>query len=86
MNPATSITAAQCKGARAMLDISREQLAKAAGLAERTITDFERGARSPHANNLAAIQRALEEAGVEFIERGVRLSPEAHLYRGRPDD
>jgi transcriptional regulator with XRE-family HTH domain len=73
MNPATLITMAQCKGARAMLDMSREQLAKAAGLAERTITDFERGARSPHANNLAAIRRALEEAGIEFVEHGVKL-------------
>jgi hypothetical protein len=42
------------------------------------VIDFERGARVPHANNLAAIQRALEAAGVEFIAEngggaGVRL-------------
>lgn len=72
------ITIAQCRGARAMLGLSRKQVAEAAGIAERTLTDFERGARVPHANNLAAIRRALEEAGAIFIEEngggpGVRL-------------
>lgn len=56
-----------------MLDWSRERLADAAGISERTLIDFERGARSPVPATLAAIRRALEEAGVEFIERGVRL-------------
>lgn len=73
-----SITPAQSKGARGMLDWSRKQLADSSGLAERTIIDFERGARVPHQNNLAAIQRAFEAAGVEFIAEngggpGVRL-------------
>jgi transcriptional regulator with XRE-family HTH domain len=61
-----------------MLDMSRQALANAADIAERTLIDFERGARTPHANNLAAIQRALEVAGIEFIAEngggpGVRL-------------
>jgi transcriptional regulator with XRE-family HTH domain len=61
-----------------MLDLSREEVASQAGIAERTLIDFERGARKPMANNLAAIQRALEVAGVEFIPEngggpGVRL-------------
>jgi hypothetical protein len=38
-----------------------------ANLNERTIGDFEKGRRVPSANNLAAIRRALESAGVEFI-------------------
>ncbi len=43
-----------------------------------TVTDFEKGARLPHPNNLAAIRTALEAAGVEFIAEngggaGVRL-------------
>ncbi len=50
-----------------MLDMSREELAKAAGVAERTLIDFERGARQPLRNNLAAIRQALESRGVEFI-------------------
>jgi predicted transcriptional regulator len=40
------------------------------------IIDFEKGRRVPTRNNLAAIQRVLEEAGVEFTNGdapGVRL-------------
>jgi transcriptional regulator with XRE-family HTH domain len=51
-----------------MLDWSRKQLAEAAGLAERTVIDFERGARTPHPNNLRAMRTALEEAGIEFLD------------------
>jgi transcriptional regulator with XRE-family HTH domain len=35
---------------------------------KRTIVDFERGARSPHASTLFAIQTAFEAAGVTFVE------------------
>jgi transcriptional regulator with XRE-family HTH domain len=43
-------------------------------LSESTIRDFEKNRRVPSINNLAAIQRALEVAGVEFIdENGIRL-------------
>lgn len=48
-------------------------LAKEANVSRNTIVDFEKGRRTPGANNLAAIQAALEAAGVEFIEAGVRL-------------
>ncbi len=74
----TTISAAQCKGARAMLGWSQDDLAKAAKVAKQTLADFERGARSPYERTLADILRALESAGVEFIEEngggpGVRL-------------
>jgi DNA-binding XRE family transcriptional regulator len=74
-----TVTPAQCKGARAMLDMSRADLAERASIAERTVIDFERGARQPLGNNLAAIRAALEKAGVEFIAEngggaGVRLA------------
>ena len=61
------LTREQCRAGRAMLDWSRGELASACGLSERTITDFERRAREPHANNLAAMARAFEAAGLEFI-------------------
>ncbi len=73
-----AITAAQVRAARALVGLSREDLAKAAQVALRTLADFESGARSPHRPTLSAIQRALEEAGVLFIDQnehgpGVRL-------------
>jgi transcriptional regulator with XRE-family HTH domain len=70
-----SVTPEQCKAARAMLDMSREDLANAAGIAVRTLVDFERGARQPQRNNLAAIRTALEAAGVEFVEQGPYEGP-----------
>jgi transcriptional regulator with XRE-family HTH domain len=71
------ITSAQSRAARALLNWSQPQLAKASGTGVSTIRDFETGKRNPIANNLAAIQRALEVAGVEFTngERpGVRMA------------
>ena len=68
----------QCKAARAMLGWSRQRLAEAAEVGERTLIDFERGARRPYERTLADIRRALEEAGIIFIDEngggpGVRL-------------
>lgn len=77
------ITAAQCRGARAMLGISQTELAQQASVSRQTVVDFERGARTPYTNNLVAIRSALEDAGVEFIPEngggaGVRLKGEKH--------
>jgi hypothetical protein len=46
------------------------------------VIDFEKGRRTPGTNNLAAIRRALESAGVEFIAEngggvGLRLRKRA---------
>ncbi len=60
--------ASQCKAARTMLGWSRQDLAEAAKVAERTIVDFERGARAPYERTLIDIKRALENAGIEFID------------------
>ncbi|WP_207764936.1 helix-turn-helix domain-containing protein [Hyphococcus luteus] len=73
------ITKEQCRAARALIGWSRSDLASAAKVSERTITDFERGARSPIHASLAAIAQALESGGVEFIPEngggpGVRLA------------
>ncbi len=72
------ISAAQCRGARAMLSLNQGELAERAQVARQTVVDFERGARTPYANNLLAIRAALESAGVVFIDQngggpGVRL-------------
>lgn len=64
------ITSEQCRGARALLDWSREQLAETSKVAVRTIVDFERGARAPREVTIDAVQRALEGAGVTFLADG----------------
>ena len=62
-----SLTPAQSRAARGLLDWSQTQLAANANLSESTVRDFEKGRRVPAANNLAAIQHAFERAGLEFI-------------------
>ncbi len=72
------LTPHQIRGARAMLGMTQADLAARAGLSATALNSIERGASDPRASNLAAIQRALEAAGVEFIPEngggaGVRL-------------
>jgi transcriptional regulator with XRE-family HTH domain len=62
-----SISAAQCRAARSLLDWTQDQLAENAQVARPTIADFERNVRTPMRNNLVSIISALEAAGVEFI-------------------
>jgi transcriptional regulator with XRE-family HTH domain len=57
----------QCRAARAWLNWSQEELATKAQVSSSTLRDFEAGRRSPIANNLMAIRRALEDAGMQFL-------------------
>ena len=73
----SSLSPEQCRGARAMLAISAAGLAASAQVARPTITRFETGRSIPWPSNLAAIRRALEAAGIEFLaHNGVRLRRE----------
>ncbi len=72
------ITAAQCRAARGLIDMDQASLGSAANVSRNTIVSFESGQREPGVNNLAAIQSALEAAGVIFVAEngegpGVRL-------------
>ena len=62
-----TISAAQCRAARALLDWTQDQLAENAQVARATIADFERNIRMPMRQNLVAIVASFEAAGVEFI-------------------
>lgn len=64
------MTPAQSRAARGLLEWSQDQLAQASHLGLSTIRDFEKGRRVPTHNNLEAIQRALEAAGVQFLDDG----------------
>jgi transcriptional regulator with XRE-family HTH domain len=72
------ISPPQSRAARGLLEWSQEELAARSNLGLSTIRDFEKGRRVPTINNLEAIKRAIEAAGVEFIAEngggpGVRL-------------
>jgi len=73
-----TILPSQCRAGRALVEMDQAALAAKANVSRNTIVDFEKGRRSPNANNLAAIRSALESAGVIFVEEngegpGVRL-------------
>ena len=62
------MTPAQCRAARAFLEISQDELAKAASVGVSTVRDFEAGRRAPMLQNLKAIQAALKPSrGIRFV-------------------
>jgi transcriptional regulator with XRE-family HTH domain len=72
------MTPAQCRAARALLGLTQSQLARAAKLGLSTIVDFEKERRKVSGDAIEAMRRALEQAGLEFIEEngggpGLRL-------------
>jgi transcriptional regulator with XRE-family HTH domain len=67
---APMITGAQIRAARAMLEWTRADLARASGISANGIANIETGASSPLAVTLERIQHALERAGVGFIDNG----------------
>ena len=73
-----SLSAAQCRAARALVGISQAALAETSKVAKATIANFEAGKRDPYARTLNDLRQDLETRGVIFIETngegpGVRL-------------
>ncbi|TGR15128.1 XRE family transcriptional regulator [Mesorhizobium sp. M4B.F.Ca.ET.190.01.1.1] len=69
----------QLRAARALIDWTREDLARASGLTVRTLARIESSQSAPRETTLQALVSALEAAGIEFIPEngggpGVRLS------------
>lgn len=70
-------TGRQIRAARALLDISQDELASAAGLTKQGISKIEDGSVQPREGTLADIIRVFSERGVEFTEfLGVRFRPQ----------
>jgi transcriptional regulator with XRE-family HTH domain len=81
------ISIEQIKAARALLGWTQEDLAEASNLSKPMINTLERRIANPKVESLAAIQRALEDAGVEFTEGpGVKLCSstlKTQVFEGR---
>jgi transcriptional regulator with XRE-family HTH domain len=72
------MTPAQSRAARGLLNWNQDQFASAAQVSSVTIRNFENEKATPQRATLAAMRRALESAGVIFVEEngegpGVRL-------------
>ena len=74
-SPPTDLTPKHVRAARALLAWSQQDLAKKASVATSTVADFERGHRTPVANNAQAIRGALESAGIRFLPTGALIGP-----------
>src|SRR5438552_2403956 len=79
---ASMLTPAQLRAARALIGWTRDDLAKKAGVASVTVKGFEYLGADSKISTLQKMRRALETAGVQFIEDegeaggpGVRLRP-----------
>jgi len=60
------VTSEQVRAGRGWLGWTQGDLAKRAAIGLSTLRDFEADKRTPIANNIAAIRRALEDAGLRF--------------------
>ena len=76
------LTPAQCRAARGLLDWNQQELAEKARVGVVTIRQLEAGVNEPRRATLEVVCRALESAGVQFIDEngggpGVRLRKRA---------
>ena len=68
-----SITTAQIRGARGILNWSQQDLAQRTGISATSIGSIENGQTTPRESTLSTIRKTLENAGIEFIDLdGVR--------------
>jgi transcriptional regulator with XRE-family HTH domain len=78
MEAKTTITPAQLRAARGLISWSQKDLAERSNVARSMIAGFESCKRKPNLANRTGLRRALEAAGVIFVEEngegpGVRL-------------
>ncbi|PZO86659.1 MAG: XRE family transcriptional regulator [Micavibrio aeruginosavorus] len=81
-----SITTAQIRGARGILNWSQQDLAQRTGISATSIGSIENGQTTPRASTLETIRHTLERNGIEFLGMdGVRQQSEfIKTYTGTP--
>lgn len=80
-----SITTAQIRGARGLLNWSQQDLSDRTGISSTSLGSIENGVTTPRESTIAAIMKAFEDAGIEFTTNdGVRRkSAEITILRGQ---
>ena len=69
-----SITTAQIRGARGILNWSQQDLAQRTGISATSIGAIENGQTTPRESTLSTIRKTLENSGIEFLGfEGVRV-------------
>ena len=85
-----SMSAAQCRAARALLGWSQRRLAKASGVGLSAIVSFEHGGgRRVSREAVAELRGTLEEAGLEFLsgsEGGAGILLQERVEAAPPDE
>jgi hypothetical protein len=71
---ASEMTPVQCREGRALVNMSIEDLASATVTSAKVVSDFEAELGLTKSADIDAMRTVLEEAGVEFIEDGVKLT------------
>ena len=78
------LTPAQLRAARALLGWSRDTLADKSGTAAETVQGFESRGSDPKLSTLNKWYRALETAGVEFLDEDAERGPGLRLQKAKP--
>lgn len=80
-----SITTAQIRGARGILNWSQQDLAQRTGISATSIGSIENGQTTPRESTIQTIRKTLENGGIEFIGmEGVRQrSGDVRTYNGK---
>lgn len=80
-----SITTAQIRGARGILNWSQQDLAQRTGISATSIGSIENGQTTPRESTLSTIRKTLENGGIEFIgKEGVRTrTGDVRIFSGK---
>lgn len=80
-----TITTAQMRGARGLLNWSQSELSKRTNISTTSIGNIEAGNTQPRETTLKVIRQAFENAGIEFIgTEGMRLKKDTiDIYEGQ---